>query len=226
MTVSELNGLPYVTLGLERIMRKLETANSYPLFFLPFDTEQAPEDPLTSVLRRELDNLMVEYRRVAAYIEGISDPWIKDVFVSRFINRKSFREIGTGHGIASETMKEEIYAYVRLNPEGYLSCKELAERWNLNINTINNYCRKGLLPGAKKRGRQRWMIPADATQPVCSRLYQRPAVPSGYITAKELAGVLGVTPGWISKRCKKGDYLGSIQIDRKTWIIPEKYAVE
>lgn len=131
-------------------MQKLEASSLLPSFFLPFDADQTPNDPLVTVLQRELDNLMLEYRRVVAYIEGIPDPWMKNVFVARFIGRKSFREIGTQYSFASGTLKQEVYAYIRLNPEGYISCKDLAERWNLNISTINNYCRKGLLPGAKK----------------------------------------------------------------------------
>ena len=224
MTVQDLNSLQYVSLNLERVMQKLEAISMLPSFFLPFDADQTPKDPLATVLQCELDELMSKYRQVVSYIDGISDPWMKDVFVARFIGRKSFREIGTKYSFASGTLKQEVYAYIRLNPEGYISCKDLAERWNLNINTINNYCRNGLLSGAKKRGRQRWIIPADVKRPVSTQSYQPPDVPTGYITAKELARLRGVTPAWISKRCRNGEFFGSTQIDRKMWVIPEKYA--
>lgn len=120
---------------------------------------------MREVLQQELPGLMAEYRRLTAYINGITDPYMKRIFEMRFIEQKPLREIGVLYGLSSGTLKQQIYSYVRLNPEGYYSCKELAELWDLNINTVNNWCRKGLLPGSKKRGRQRWIIPRDVVRP-------------------------------------------------------------
>ena len=165
MTIPELNALPYITANIERILRYLESDSMDPEWFIPQEPENAASDPMRMVLQRELPELMAEYRRLTAYINGMTDSQMKRVFEMRFIEQKPLREIGVLYGLSSGTLKQQIYSYVRLNPEGYYSCKELAELWNLNINTVNNWCRKGLLPGAKKRGRQRWIIPRDVVRP-------------------------------------------------------------
>ena len=165
MTIPELNALPYITANIERILRYLESDSMNPEWFITQGLKSIAADPMRMVLQRELPELMAEYRRLMAYINGITDPHMKRVFEMRFIEQKPLREIGVLYGLSSGTLKQQIYSYVRLNPEGYYSCKELAELWNLNINTVNNWCRKGLLPGAKKRGRQRWIIPRDVVRP-------------------------------------------------------------
>jgi len=165
MTIPELNALPYITVNIERILRYLESDTMDPDWFLPRETGNADIDPMKEVLQRELPELMAEYRRLTAYINGITDLKMKRVFEMRFIEQKPLREIGVLYGLSSGTLKQQIYSYVRLNPEGYYSCKELAELWDLSIDSINNWCRKGLLPGAKKRGKQRWIIPRNAVRP-------------------------------------------------------------
>lgn len=165
MTIPELNALPYITANIERILRYLESDSMDPEWFIPQGPKNVASDPMRMVLQRELPGLMAEYRRLTAYINGITDSQMKRVFEMRFIEQRPLREIGVLYGLSSGTMKQQIYSYVRLNPEGYYSCKELAELWDLNINTVNNWCRKGLLPGAKKRGRQRWIIPRDVVRP-------------------------------------------------------------
>ena len=165
MTIPELNALPYITVNIERILRYLESDTMDPDWFLPRETGNADIDPTKEVLQRELPELMAEYRRLTAYINGITDSKMKRVFEMRFIEQKPLREIGVLYGLSSGTLKQQIYSYVRLNPEGYYSCKELAELWDLSIDTVNNWCRKGLLPGAKKRGKQRWIIPRNAVRP-------------------------------------------------------------
>lgn len=169
MTISELNALPYVTANLERILRYLESGDMDPEWFIPQDAKNTVPDPLKEILQREISDLMAEYRRLTAYINGITDLRMKRIFEMRFIEQKPLREIGVLYGLSSGTLKQQIYAYLRLNPEGYYSCKELAELWDLNINTVNNWCRKGLLPGAKKRGKQRWVIPRNVVRPQHSR---------------------------------------------------------
>lgn len=169
MTIPELNELPFITLNIDRIMRQIETENTLPGFFLQVDEEKTA--PIMAVLQAELKPLVDEYRRRMKYIEGITDPWMQHIFEQRFLARKTFREIGTECGITSGTLKQEVYSYLQLNPEGYVSCRDLADAWNCNINTVNSYCRKGLIPGAKKRrgsgshGYQRWIIPAEAQRP-------------------------------------------------------------
>lgn len=165
MIIPDLNALPYITANIERILRYLESDSMDPEWFIPQGQKSTTSDPMRIVLQRELPELMAEYRRLTAYINGITDPYMKRVFEMRFIEQKPLREIGVLYGLSSGTLKQQIYSYVRLNPEGYYSCKELAELWDLNINTVNNWCRKGLMPGAKKRGRQRWIIPRDVVRP-------------------------------------------------------------
>lgn len=165
MTIPELNTLPYITANIERILRYLESDSMDPEWFIHQGAKNTEPDPMREVLQQELPGLMAEYRRLTAYINGITDPYMKRIFEMRFIEQKPLREIGVLYGLSSGTLKQQIYSYVRLNPEGYYSCKELAELWDLNINTVNNWCRKGLLPGAKKRGRQRWIIPRDVVRP-------------------------------------------------------------
>lgn len=136
-----------------------------PEWFTPQDTKATAVDPMREVLQQELTDLMVEYRRLTGYINSMTDSYMKRIFEMRFIEQKSLREIGVLYGLSSGTLKQQIYSYVRLNPEGYYSCKELAEIWEVNINTVNSWCRKGLLPGAKKRGLQRWIIPRNVVRP-------------------------------------------------------------
>lgn len=169
MTILELNALPYITANIERILRHLESDSMDPGWFISRETKSTAPDPIRRVLQQELPELMAEYRRLTAYINSITDSYMKRIFEMRFIEQKSLREIGVLYGLSSGTLKQQIYSYVRLNPEGYYSCKELAELWGLNINTVNNWCRKGLLPGAKKRGSQRWIIPRNVDRPHHSR---------------------------------------------------------
>lgn len=165
MTIHELNALPYITANIERILRYLESDSIDPKWFIPQEAKSMVPDPLKVVFQRELPELMAEYRRLTEYINGITDSYMKRIFEMRFIEQKTLREIGVLYGLSSGTLKQQIYSYVRLNPQGYYSCKELAELWDLSIDTINNWCRKGLLPGAKKRGKQRWIIPRNAVRP-------------------------------------------------------------
>lgn len=46
----------------------------------------------------------------------------------------------------------------------YISVKEIAEKWNLSVRTVRNYCAMGKIPGAFLTGKT-WNIPEDAVQP-------------------------------------------------------------
>lgn len=46
----------------------------------------------------------------------------------------------------------------------YLSVKEMAEKWNLSVRTVRNYCAVEKIPGAFLTGKT-WNIPEDAVQP-------------------------------------------------------------
>ena len=45
-----------------------------------------------------------------------------------------------------------------------LSVEQIAEKWNVSTRTIQNFCKKGRIPGAVTFGKS-WMIPADAQKP-------------------------------------------------------------
>lgn len=169
MTIPELNALPYITANIERILRYLESDSMDPEWFVPQETKRAVPDPMRAVLQQELPGLMAEYRRLMAYIDGIPDPQMKRIFQMRFIEQKSMREIGIQYGVTGGTEKKRIYDYVRFNPEGFCSCKELAARLRLNYETVRKWCVKGRIPGAVKQGRRKWYIPLDAELPKSRR---------------------------------------------------------
>ena len=100
-----------------------------------------PTGPMfRQVCKAELLELMGEYRRMTAYIEQIPDSWTRELFQQRFLQRKSFRELGMLRGMPSGTVKHEIYSYIARHPEGYMSSRELADKWELNVNTVNAAC--------------------------------------------------------------------------------------
>lgn len=47
---------------------------------------------------------------------------------------------------------------------GYLSLREMAEKWGVSERRINQYCTQGRIPGAQKFGKS-WAIPEDARKP-------------------------------------------------------------
>ena len=49
-----------------------------------------------------------------------------------------------------------------------LSVEQVAAKWNLSPRTVQNFCRKGRIPGAVSFGRS-WMIPSDAVRPIDGR---------------------------------------------------------
>ncbi|WMJ76898.1 MULTISPECIES: helix-turn-helix domain-containing protein [unclassified Sedimentibacter] len=51
---------------------------------------------------------------------------------------------------------------------GYITAKEVAEKWNISLRRVQKLCEQGRIPGTKKFGRA-WMIAADAEKPVDPR---------------------------------------------------------
>ena len=50
----------------------------------------------------------------------------------------------------------------------YVSAKEAAEKWRVNVRVVQSYCQSARIPGAKKYGAS-WMIPARAEKPLDPR---------------------------------------------------------
>ena len=48
--------------------------------------------------------------------------------------------------------------------EGYLTTKEAAEKWDVSVRQVQNYCKKDIIPGVKKVGTN-YLIPEDAYRP-------------------------------------------------------------
>ena len=51
-----------------------------------------------------------------------------------------------------------------------MTCKEKAVEWGVSVRTVNDLCKKGKLPGAKKRGTA-WYIPDDTAKPADGRVH-------------------------------------------------------
>jgi len=49
-----------------------------------------------------------------------------------------------------------------------ITAQEAAEKWNISLRRVQDYCKKGRIPGAERFGIN-WMIPADATRPADGR---------------------------------------------------------
>ncbi|MCM1213261.1 MAG: AAA family ATPase [Lachnospiraceae bacterium] len=50
-----------------------------------------------------------------------------------------------------------------------VSCKDIAEMWNVSDRAVSGLCKDGKIPGAMKVGRD-WQIPADAVRPADNRI--------------------------------------------------------
>ena len=55
-----------------------------------------------------------------------------------------------------------------------LSVEQIAERWNVSTRAVQNFCKKGRIPGAVTFGKS-WMIPADAERPKDGRYKENKA---------------------------------------------------
>ena len=52
----------------------------------------------------------------------------------------------------------------------YLSVRETAEKWNLSVRMVQQFCAQGRIPGARKLGKF-WAIPGDAEKPQGEKCY-------------------------------------------------------
>ncbi len=66
---------------------------------------------------------------------------------------------------ALRTLAQRVQANTRtMDRFGLLTTAEVAERYNVNANTVTKWCRNGLLPGAEAIGvppRVTWLIPEE-----------------------------------------------------------------
>ena len=53
--------------------------------------------------------------------------------------------------------------------EGFLTIKEVAEKWNITGRQVQKMCSDGKIPGASKFGKA-WAIPENADRPVDGRV--------------------------------------------------------
>ena len=53
--------------------------------------------------------------------------------------------------------------------EGFITIKELAEKWGLSTRRIQIMCSNGIIPGATKFG-DVWAVPEDAERPADGRV--------------------------------------------------------
>ena len=145
----ELNEFRFVAFQIERLTGKLERKSPFPDFFLPFAEDT--EVPATAVWKEELTPLVNLNLRLIAYIESIPDPWERRVFQTRFIDGKTARETARELGETTQNIFNVVRSCLRRHPEGYVSCRELADSWGAHVNTIREYCTQGKFPGAMKR---------------------------------------------------------------------------
>ena len=48
--------------------------------------------------------------------------------------------------------------------KGYLSAKEVANKWSISVRWVNQYIQDGRVPGVERFGKS-WAIPEDAVKP-------------------------------------------------------------
>lgn len=52
---------------------------------------------------------------------------------------------------------------------GFITVKEVAEKWNIGVRRVNTLCLEGHIPGVSKLGNV-WAIPEDAEKPTDERI--------------------------------------------------------
>ena len=52
---------------------------------------------------------------------------------------------------------------------GYITVKEAADKWKINLRTVQTMCGDGRIAGAVKFGKV-WAIPSDAEKPIDKRV--------------------------------------------------------
>ena len=53
--------------------------------------------------------------------------------------------------------------------EGFLTIKDVAEKWNITGRQVQKMCSDGKIPGASKFGKA-WAIPEDVEKPIDGRI--------------------------------------------------------
>ena len=53
--------------------------------------------------------------------------------------------------------------------EGYVTIKELSQKWGIGLRRINTLCNEGRIKGASKIGNT-WVIPSDVEKPKDDRI--------------------------------------------------------
>ena len=53
--------------------------------------------------------------------------------------------------------------------DGYVTIREMAEKWDITPRMVQKWCAEGKIPGASKFGRL-WAIPNDAERPADGRV--------------------------------------------------------
>ena len=65
-----------------------------------------------------------------------------------------------------------MLAYVKRNVfmlEGYATVQEMAEKWGINVRTVQTMCATGKIEGLARFGRS-WAIPKDTKKPTDNRV--------------------------------------------------------
>ena len=69
--------------------------------------------------------------------------------------------------------------------EGYVTAKEMAEKWEVSLRTLQIMCAEGKIPGASKFGNI-WAVPENAVRPADGRVksgkyrnWRKPKNPDG-----------------------------------------------
>ena len=69
-----------------------------------------------------------------------------------------------------------------------MNTKEAADKWNLSVDTIRDYCKKKYICGARfmrNKGHGRWYIPDDTMKPFVSRAKKQSAIRKNVLKAIE-----------------------------------------
>ncbi len=67
----------------------------------------------------------------------------------------------------------------------YIKVSDAAQRWNITVHRVQEYCKGGRIPGAFRFGRD-WMIPADAQKPIDGRSKAGKAAKANLIVSQPL----------------------------------------
>ena len=51
-----------------------------------------------------------------------------------------------------------------ISVDGYMTTKQAAEKWNISLRQVQNYCKKEIIPGVVKVGTN-YLIPEESARP-------------------------------------------------------------